>query len=388
MLKNIRIAGYKCLRECDLPLANLNLFVGPNAAGKSSVLQILLLLRQSSSEKGIVPRLTLNGDLYDGGTVSAILHPDAGDKIACHIQTGEEDHTYQFVWERSRDDYLDARALPLEDHAAVLPLLPELSGSNFIYLNAERRAPDVRYPLQPDGEQLAGELGKHGEFTTAMLARSKDRMVDQWGDADAGFGKQLGDCAKQLDDIELAEALADTNGQLDLVANQILGWIIPGSAFHADEVRQTDNAVLHFIRDGADTKMPVRPTHIGFGLTYALPVIAAGLALRTGGVLIVENPEAHLHPFSQSRMGVFLALAAAAGRQVFIETHSDHVINGIRLAIAKGYLTAEQLQTHFFKRPHKGTTARIETIACDNAGRMSAWPSGFFDQIETDLAML
>ena len=76
----------------------------------------------------------------------------------------------------------------------------------------------------------------------------------------------------------------------------------------------------------------MRPTNMGFGVSYALPVITAGLLAPAGSLLVVENPEAHLHPAGQSRVGRFLAHLAASGVQVVAETHSDHVLNGVRLA--------------------------------------------------------
>lgn len=390
MINQMSISGYKCLRQVSLDLAHLNLFVGPNAAGKSSALQMLLLLRQSANEAGQVVQLKLNGELYEGGMVRDVLHPEAAHAIGCQLDTSNGKFSYSFTQNREVENYLLARNMTPTDSIAGVPLPQELSGQSYIYLNAERRSPAVRYPLLPENPPLAGELGKWGELTTATLAAAKsaNRIVEGWGTEQSGFGVNLGRCAHLLDEIELTENLMHSSGRLDTVANHLLGWIMPGAQFQAGEVPETDNAVLSFIRDTEKTRSTVRPTHIGFGLTYALPVIVAGLALKQGGILIVENPEAHLHPFSQSRIGVFLALAAAAGRQIFVETHSDHVINGMRLALAKGFICPEQLKTHYFKRPQQGTTANILTIGCDRNGRMESWPSGFFDQIESDLAQL
>ena len=88
---------------------------------------------------------------------------------------------------------------------------------------------------------------------------------------------------------------------------------------------------------------------MGFGVTYSLPIILSGLIAKEKGLLIVENPEAHLHPAGQSRMGVFLAWLAGKGVQVLVETHSDHIINGIRRAIAEfKYLDNSSALVHWF----------------------------------------
>jgi predicted ATPase len=125
---------------------------------------------------------------------------------------------------------------------------------------------------------------------------------------------------------------------------------------------------------------------MGFGISYALPILVAALMMPIGGLLIVENPEAHLHPAGQSRLGTFLGRVAASGVQVIIETHSDHVINGIRLAAAEErLLEPEQVVLHFFGSNIDGSPAVIELTG---RGGLTAWPKGFFDQIELDLGRL
>ncbi|HND20426.1 MAG TPA: AAA family ATPase, partial [Acidobacteriota bacterium] len=107
----------------------------------------------------------------------------------------------------------------------------------------------------------------------------------------------------------------------------------------------------------------VRPANMGFGVSYTLPIIVAGLLARPGHMLVVENPEAHLHPQGQSRIGRFLALLAAKGVQVLIETHSDHVLNGIRLAATDEHpLQPENVLIHFFTGRGQGEAPIAEAI--------------------------
>jgi len=87
----------------------------------------------------------------------------------------------------------------------------------------------------------------------------------------------------------------------------------------------------------------------------------------------------------QSQIGRFLAKMAAAGVQIMLETHSDHVLNGIRLALRDGVIAPEQTQIHFFT-PSK--SAPVISPQVDKQGNLSEWPVGFFDQSEKDLAIL
>ncbi len=151
------------------------------------------------------------------------------------------------------------------------------------------------------------------------------------------------------------------------------------------------NATIAELRFRSPGGSSVRPTNMGFGITYALPIILAGLIAQTGGLLLVENPEAHLHPAGQSRIGTFLAWLAGRGVQTVIETHSDHVINGIRRGIAEyGYLAHGSAVVHWFGSiaSEDVTDPTIHTLAIGEFGTVSEWPKGFFDQYQLDVASL
>jgi predicted ATPase len=105
-------------------------------------------------------------------------------------------------------------------------------------------------------------------------------------------------------------------------------------------------------------------------------------------VLIVDSPEAHLHPRGQSRIGCFLAQAAACG-QILIETHSDHVLNGIRLAVRDGLIAPADVAIYFFEcNVPDETRSKVLRLLVDKDGNLDLWPTGFFDQSERDLARL
>jgi predicted ATPase len=129
----------------------------------------------------------------------------------------------------------------------------------------------------------------------------------------------------------------------------------------------------------------IKPTNMGFGITYALPVVLAGLSGCKEGLLVVENPEAHLHPSGQSQMGIFLARMAAAGLQVIVETHSDHVLNGIRRAVGEQkVLLHTDVVVHYFDVE----TPEPQALSISPNGAISSWPRGFFDQFQIDVAAL
>jgi predicted ATPase len=127
-----------------------------------------------------------------------------------------------------------------------------------------------------------------------------------------------------------------------------------------------------------------RPVHVGFGLTQVLPIIVAALTRKQQDLLLIENPEVHLHPAGQARMGRFLSQVAAAGVQVMIETHSDHVLNGIRRSVKDHIIGTDKVLIHFFRdRDQEGD--QVVSPVVDQAGNLDAWPGGFFDQFDKDM---
>ncbi len=180
----------------------------------------------------------------------------------------------------------------------------------------------------------------------------------------------------------------------ELLNDQVEAWlgeVSPGVRIQADPHRALDAVQLGFAFDGPHGgTRAYRPMNVGFGLTYALSVVIAALSARPGSLLIVENPEAHLHPRGQVKVTELLVRAAAAGVQVIVETHSDHVLNGLRIAVHGGVLAPECAVIHYFER--RRTEERIyhalTSPKIDSDGRIDPWPQGFFDEMELSLDRL
>ena len=128
----------------------------------------------------------------------------------------------------------------------------------------------------------------------------------------------------------------------------------------------------------------VLPTMTGFGISYILSIVTAGLWCSSleNAVLIIENPEAHLHPAAQSRMGKFLQLVASSGVQVIVETHSEHIIDGVRIQAACQKET-ENVKIKFFSSQEG--KVNVKDIKVNEYGELTDWPEGFFDQKSLDL---
>ena len=161
-----------------------------------------------------------------------------------------------------------------------------------------------------------------------------------------------------------------------------LASFFPGCAIDVQQVPNA-NAVTLGVRTSNDTGF-LRPVHCGFGITQVLPIIVATLSVTRGNLMLIENPEVHLHPAGQALIGQLLAEAARAGIQTIVETHSDHVLNGIRRSVKSNRISSEEVMIHFLKQ-RSPESAQILSPTIDDSGNIDVWPDGFFDQFDKDM---
>lgn len=176
---------------------------------------------------------------------------------------------------------------------------------------------------------------------------------------------------------ELAHPQAKSTNLLDQV-EAWMGEIISDLHIQVDVYLDMDLVNLKF------------SDHAGYSITYVLPIIVAILASSPGALILIEHPETGLHPQAQTKLGKLLALAANCGVQVVVETHSDQILNGIRLAVHDGKIEPEDVQLHYFQRQEQQGQAFIKVVSprIDRDGRIDRWPDGFFDEWENILMVL
>ena len=367
MIAEIRLENFKRFRDLTLKTANLTVLTGTNGAGKTSILHSLLLARQMARQPGR-SHVEFNGvDTLELGGPEDVIHREASDDLAA-VEVLDTDRTRR-RWSFRATSTIDTRTL----NAIVVDRPDDYSGAlagpapQFSYLCAERLGP--RDVLSASAANMAElDVGSRGEFVAQVLA-SFDRLRISTGRVES----------------------STTETQITSLLHQTENWmgkIVHPIQIDAEWFPNTAVTRLRFKTPGLRTEW-TRAPNAGFGISYALPIIVAALRAEVGGLLLVENPEAHLHPAGQSRIGGFLARVAADGVQIFLETHSDHVLNGIRVAVADGSaaLLPEQAVIHFFRAEDDGGPA-LQSMELQRTGQLTAWPAGFFDQAQVDLAAL
>ncbi|MFD7990340.1 AAA family ATPase [Streptomyces mexicanus] len=380
MINHIKLINFKAFRRLELPLGPLTLLTGLNSSGKSSVLQALGLLRQSYETQMLTRTkhagggLLLNGDLVALGTAQDVLHEDFGpvDELPAVTEplvgfVVEEDGE-QRTWAAAYDiRHPDQDVMPLAEGS----VRSHLAEQPFQYLHADRITPAVTYPRSHQVAIARGFLGVRGEHTVNYLRHHTDQEAPR--DVPEGPLRHRGATSAQLLD-------------------QTIAWmqeLCPGVNIETDPVEGTDSVRLSYGFGGTagiNATRRRRPTNVGFGLTYALPVVVACLTATPESLILLENPEAHLHPKGQSRMAALLSAAAATGAQLIVETHSDHVLNGVRIAVKQGVLQPEDTVVHYFRGNGAGT--EVVTPRIDKDGMVEQWPEGFFDEWENSLDQL
>lgn len=363
MIRNLRLNNFKRFEDQALEFGTLTLLSGLNGMGKSSVLQSLLLLRQSY-QQGLLEStgLALNGDLINIGTSQDALYENAKeDKIEFMLDF--EDGA-KALWQFDYDSISDILSIGSSAVSSEI-YTTSLFGDNFQYLQAERVGPRTSFTMSDFQVRQHRQLGTMGEYTAHFLSIFRDLEIPS---AALSHPK-----AKSLNLLSQVEAW--------------LGEISPGTKIHLTDSPGMDLVSLQY-SFGLSKKY--RATNVGFGITYTLPVITAILAAKSESLLLLENPEAHLHPKGQAQMGNLLAQAAAQGVQIILETHSDHVLNGIRLAVHDGKLDPDAVRLHFFQRRESEGEFVSEVISpkMNRRGRIDQWPDGFFDEWDNSLAAL
>ncbi|UUY50381.1 DUF3696 domain-containing protein [Streptomyces yangpuensis] len=386
--------NFKAFQHAELPLGPLTLLTGLNSSGKSSVLQSLALLRQSYEAGGLkaaellreAQRLglrdalvnqgfLLNGELVRLGTGEDVFHEDFAEdepRIGFAVDEGPYHYGWSAAYEAEQNllPLLDVELPDTSEGGRERPTGPEAVTPAFLtapfqYLHADRISPAEFYPRDHQAAVGRGFLGVRGEHAVNFLRHHREDPVP-------------------------AGPLRHPKAASDLLIDQAAAWmgdLCPGVDIQAEAIKGADAVSLSYGFQG--TLGPTRrrrPGNVGFGLTYVLPIVVACLSARPGALILLENPEAHLHPQGQTRMATLAASAAAQGAQVIMETHSDHVLNGVRLAVKQGRVTPAQVVLHYFRG--NGTGAEVVSPRVNADGRIDQWPTGFFDELENTLDQL
>lgn len=397
----ITVAGFKSIaRETRIEIAPLTLLAGANSSGKSSVMQPLLLLKQTL-EATYDPGALLLSDSHvrftDASQLLAVAGKKRTDVFKVGAELGEEWFFEEFrqnshkgldpvraVYSMSNGELelvlgLDHAELKrrliaagvLERRIQGVPLKvgqirsflevqfelfdgegysfrPAPSSRNFvrvigssIHIPGLRGNPERAYPATAAGPRFVGPFPV---YTASVVLHWQERG-----------------------DIRL-KTLSSQLGKLGLT------WKVEARRVDATSIELRVGRLPALKRGGASDLVNI--ADVGIGVSQTLPVLVALLAARPGQLVYLEQPEIHLHPAAQQVMAEILCDAAKRGVKVVAETHSDILLLAVQTLVSEGAMSPDLVKLHWFERGEDGTTT-VTSGDLDQAGAYGPWPEDF-----------
>lgn len=325
MIKELTIKGFKSFLNENLNISPLTVLVGLNSSGKSSVIQAIRIL----------------GNISIGERNPLLEGHGTADELQNQFQ--KEPFSIEALYETpNKEETISYAANGIQHHVGGFPHL--------IYVSADRFGPRTSIPINPNFK-----LGEHGENVL--------------------------NCIEYYWDTLLNPLLIHENSQGDTFEYNLEAWlgsISPGVHFKHIILKTTDSSYSLFNDH--------RANNVGFGLSYTLPIIVALFigTIEKGTTVLIENPEAHLHPKGQTELARLICLAVEAGAQVIVETHSDHLFDGIRIFTKHTPGFSKKLQTYWFELNNENVSSALSVAINDEGRYIDDCPMGFFDQFENN----
>lgn len=368
MIDTIRVVALKSIKDLTVKCSKLNLFVGTNSSGKSTFLQALLLLTQQE----------LNGKYISIGDFREVRNyymPNDSIRIEIIEKNKTKPAWIEFIEDKEKEAYNIRTSM---DETFVFEIMemdecidPEqtdflVDEFGFHYLSCHRIGVNDIYAKNMLNES---DFGIDGEYALAYLLKNESEVVPD---------------ELVVKDIDV------TNSLLEQV-NYWLNYIV-GTTLSINDIKKTNYLQVKYNNNPANASSEAlycRPINVGSGISYLISIIISCLGAESDSIIIIENPEIHLHPKAQSKLCDFIYFVSKAGRQLFVETHSDHIFNGLRVGVATGKISQEDISVNFFAMNERCET-QCNPILFKEYGKIVGTNdrmdiNDLFDQFEIDL---
>lgn len=431
MLTKLRIQNFKSLADTgDMLIRPLTFLVGPNSAGKTSVLQTLLMLRQTVDERD--PNITLK---FDGpwvrlGSYLDCVHRAAGEEpggreleIGFTFSSPEPDSFYSGFLDWSNLVSIDFNARFGYDGEVFLrrasyggdvdEFVIERTGPQQYVAHSDINVKPHKFYSCSTVSPLARQPKKKNETVTHI-----DEMIEE---ANESFrfeaGVALVDTAVELSNWQMSvffsnlfylgplrqrpqlsyQASGEVPRDVGLSGERVVDVLIASAKREEEaplaqvrhwldvfDIASDVKLIAHtptlyeFQLTDKQTGVMVNYPHVGFGASQVVPIIVEGFYSPDRSVLLVEQPEIHLHPRAQARLADLLVAISQEPKTLIVETHSEHLLSQVQVRIAQGDLNPDDVAIYYFEPTAGG--ARVIPIEINELGQFGNWPPGFFDQ--------
>lgn len=336
-INKVYIEGFKVFEKEEFEFKNLTILTGENSSGKSSLIQALLFL---GNPLGVIGT-PFNSDLQ--GFLQSLGQKEIFNKKYKQIKMTVDE--LEQVWEKKENGFKTKIInFKYPNHLAYI--------ENLIYLSADRNR--IKQVNQYIENLEVRFFGLYGDLVSNYYEHYKREKIESY-------------LIKDHSSITLENQV-----------NYWLKYITSIENLSIETEKVTPTMVKNIFKLGLDEFLP---ENMGTGLSYLFTILVICLTAKKGNIIIIENPEIHLHPKSQAKLGEFFAFVASKGVQIIIETHNDHIINKICYEIYRGSLSNRDAIIHYFSIPYKKTTIYFNDAGqfVNQRGEIMQFPEGFYD---------
>lgn len=419
-ITSISVCGYKSLaKKATIEVRPLTILAGANSSGKSSIMQTLLMMKQTLDESYDPGDLKINGPNVKFTSVDQLLSKSPGKKKNESFKTIIEfdgNTSIEEKFKKVRGKGIELTEMVYKGKDLSIKLNPKMSHEEIVSANPAAADFFKYFTKLASKSTKARTTATDTNVMNLYVKRNRCflEIAYNYGDRVTGLSVPFFDVenfAKKISEIIHVPALrGNPKRNYDIAAvgrtfpgtfenyisNVINAWQINhdkrleflGSSLEklgltwkvsARPVDDTNVEILvgrlpHSTRGGAQDLVSI--ADVGFGVSQTMPVIVALLEAEPGQLVYIEQPEIHLHPRAQVAMAQILANAALRGVQVVVETHSSFLLKGVQTLVAEGSLSPDIVKLHWFQRGEDGIT-EVRSADLNKAGAFGDWPEDF-----------
>lgn len=433
MIKKIRIKNFKCLKDTGyLDIKPLTFLVGPNSSGKSSFFQILLMLKQTV--EGIDPNnpLIVNGNWVKMGAYPEFIYKgDSNNELEAEIEFHDV-RIGRYFFDKSyssRKSQLKIKTLFCYNTETtqinIKEILIQLGKNEFrkVIRKGRKYIANNSYIIKRKKKQLTYEdvnPFKFYDFTVDFRKLLKEKEKKEKKEdlllSRFYFDSRLtvsGTVERQFENVfylgplrEFPQRIYVTTGQKPgdvgirgqhavdvlwfshLSKNERIKKINKECIKWFKEFGFANNIVLdnigipnyyRVVVTDPFTKVKTNLLNIGFGASQTLPIIIESFYAPENSLILIEQPEIHLHPKAQALLGdLFISSVTDLNRNLIIETHSEHILARVRRRIAEEVIDKDKVAIYYFDPTENGTS--IKEVVINENGQYVSFPNGFFEE--------
>ncbi len=426
MFESLRVRNFRSIRDSgDIRLSDLNVFVGPNNSGKSSILYTLMTVKMTLESRSTdMAMITSTPELDLGSYLDLIRDGNTDNELAIEFMlndpsvrkpltiSGEygsgKESSYagvetRFSFDRTSNevklvsfvgkDYLGNRIMRLTstDQGEWKITGPSSRLQQHMRLHLVNFVPIVTPSGQRPGDELAVKImrwylatvqrGKalHEVFERLRYVAPIRERIPRYGVVGTMVYSELSPSGQNLMRVLSSSDMISTRGRAAI--DELNYWL--GRRFRLlknIDVMDVDQAgtIKTLIADDPRGSNKINLASMGCGISQLVPVITQTVLLPESGCLLVEQPEIHLHPSAQADLADLFVASVTKKRQFIIETHSEHFVLRLRRRIAEGKISPEKIGLFFVEK--KGGQTKIQKLKLRPNGHFEEWPAGFFEE--------